>query len=496
MPSDVFHRLHPTSLLFGLASVLRGFLLPAVVVLVLGRGRGAELWLALLAVPAAIAAIVRYVSYSFSLGDDELVIKEGILHRTERHVPYPRIQSLDTTRGPLHRLLGVADLSVQTASGAEPEAVMRVLSLAAIESMRRHVFDRRAALGGAVDGERATATEVPQDRSVVARATTGELVRYGLIANRGLVALAAAAGAVWQLDVVPDEAELWRDVAGRLPGVELGAPAEVAAVVAATLVAAFVVLRLLSVGWALVSLHGFELARHGDELRTRFGLLTQRTLTIPRHRIQLVEVEQGVLHRLLGRFSIRARTAGAIAPDQSGAGRDWLHPVADRQVLAAVLDAAHDDLDLDAVRWQPVAAGAVGRRSRALILRSLAPLLALAVPLGPRVLLAAPVVALVAALVARRQIAVLGWAVTPTTVWLRWGWLRRRIRVVPMAKAQSVAVAESPFDRRRGMATLEVDTANAGPLGAAIRIPYLERALADRLWADINDRTARTRFRW
>jgi putative membrane protein len=86
--------------------------------------------------------------------------------------------------------------------------------------------------------------------------------------------------------------------------------------------------------------------------------------------------------------------------------------------------------------------------------------------------------------------------VTPTTVWLRWGWLRRRIRVVPVAKAQSVAVAESPFDRRRGMAAFEVDTANAGPLGAAIRVPYLERALADRLWADLADRAARTRFRW
>ncbi len=491
-----FRRLHPASLLFGALSVLRGFLLPAVVVVVLGRGRGGELWLALLALPAAVAAVVRYLSYSFALGDDELVIREGVFHRKERHIPYQRIQSLDTTRGPLHRLLGVADLSVQTASGAEAEAVMRVLSLAAIEAMRRHVFERRAALAQDVSDKGKPAVGVAADHAVVARASTADLVRLGLIANRGMVALAAVTGVVWQLDLVPDEAELLRRLGEQLPGVELGLPLHAAMVITVTLAAAFVLLRLLSVGWSLVSLHGFELARHDDELRTRFGLLTQRTLTIPRHRIQLVEIEQGVLHRLLGRHSVRARTAGAVAQDQSGAGRDWLHPVADARTLVEVLAAARDDLELAAVRWRPVAAGAAARRARVLSARALAVLAAIALTLDPRLLLLTPLVVAGAVFVARRQIALLGWAVTPTAVWLRWGWLRRRIRAVPVSKVQSTAVAESPFDRRRGMATLELDTANAGMMGAAIRIPYLERELAGELWADLAERAARTRFRW
>ena len=57
----------------------------------------------------------------------------------------------------------------------------------------------------------------------------------------------------------------------------------------------------------------------------------------------------------------------------------------------------------------------------------------------------------------------------------RSGVFARATSAVKFEKIQSVSLSESFFDRRWSMATLQVDTAGAGPAGHRISVPYLER---------------------
>jgi len=142
MPSD--HRLHPSSIVFALAGSLRAFLVPAVV-LILTSGRSSpqasdpgwgptrwmnrwipgdfeianwQFWLLLFLIPTTIAALVHYFTFRLRYEGTELVISSGILFRNERHVPYARIQNLDAVRNIVHRLLGVAEVRVETGGGS------------------------------------------------------------------------------------------------------------------------------------------------------------------------------------------------------------------------------------------------------------------------------------------------------------------------------------------------------------------------------------------
>jgi len=496
--SEGFRRLHPASLLFTVGQVLRAFLLPAVLLLVFQQGEGFEGWLAILAVPAGVAAIVRYLSLRYALTQDELVIRRGILNRTERRVPFDHIHSLDTSRNVVHRLLGVADVMVQTASGSEPEAVLRVLSLDDVEAMRMRVFsDRRPGTRPTTDGDRSgdrASDAARDDTRLVAHASIGDLVTYGLISNRGTVALAAALGVVSQLDVLPAE-DWWEQHARQLPGLApQGAIATVVAVTA-VVIGTIVVLRLLSVVWMLATLWDFRLEIRADELRTRYGLLTQRTVTLPRRRIQVVTSEQGWLHRLFHRTSMRARTAGAVAADRSGSSRDWLYPVARDEQVESLLTAAHPELDASRVDWQPVHSRAWRRLAvRWLLVIAAAAVAALAT--RPVVALALVPVAAASVWVARRRARSIRWGLTPTAIWYCHGWIGRHLRVVRFAKIQAVSLFENPFDRRHHMATVTVDTANAGPGGSAIRIPFLDRTLAERLRERLGSEASVTRFQW
>ena len=76
-----------------------------------------------LLVPLVLVSVVvepvwRYRVHRWEITEDAVYTLEGWLSRTWRIVPVSRIQTVDTTRGPLQQLLGLASISVRTASHA------------------------------------------------------------------------------------------------------------------------------------------------------------------------------------------------------------------------------------------------------------------------------------------------------------------------------------------------------------------------------------------
>ncbi len=537
-------RLHPLSWVFTAAQFAKGFIVPALLFLVASGGGSYELWGGLFIGPVIAAALVRYRVYRYRLAADEMVVRDGFLTRTERHIPYERIQNIDLVQNPLHRLCRVALVRVETASGVRPEAVMRVLSLDAVAEMHARVFAGRPAARGAVgaaeaiadatagtaaptagdgpvrgpaEGSAAAAAARPRDRLLL-RVPTGELVKLGVISNKGMVVVAAALGLLAQSRPDGEFLEpVLRSAAERLPlgaaaewlsGLRLANPVLTGVLLAVTLVAAaFVLLRVLSVVWFLLQLHGFTLTRRGSDLRADYGLLTRVRRTIPTGRIQSLTATESPLHRRFRRQSIELRTVGGAAAtdddvdfDPSSAGgkaeSQWLAPMVETAQVPVLLRQVLPEVDLAGVAWRRLAAGA----RRRVFVRGLAAAAALTLlatlPAGSWGLAVAPPAALVALLHAHRWVAHAAWAVTPWGVLFRSGWWTRKLAIVPLARIQTVGLGESPFDRRHHMASVRIDTAGAGAGGYTIAIPYLEKTVAAdvarRLYLEAGERL----FRW
>lgn len=261
---------------------------------------------------------------------------------------------------------------------------------------------------------------------------------------------------------------------------------------------------MLSILLALVQFAGFTLVREGDDLTARYGLLSRLRVTVPRRRIQRLQVDESLLHRLWRRLSIRLDTAGGREDagdspfkDSSARGRQWLAPVAPRprldDLVAAALPSA-SRLPLAASPDDAPAGGGAGgwraldpRAAQRLFNR--ASLLTLFATFGLVWLSRWALVALPVALpltwwICRQAIAARRFWPTGDALWWRRGWPGRRLIVLPYDKIQSVSVGETPFDRRWGMARVIVDTAGSGLFPAA-QIAYLDadeaRALGRRL---------------
>jgi putative membrane protein len=503
MPSD--RRLHPFSILFGLGSELRQFVIPGIVVLVTARSAGGDWqsWSMLFLIPYTVAVIARYVSFRYRYEEHELVIRTGLIFKNERHIPYARVQNINAVQNVLHRLLHVIEVHIETGGGQEAEAKMKVLPVEALEEMRRRVFADRQPESGASETEPALAT--PAGR-VLLHLSPRELALSGFIDSRGLVVIAAAFGLLWETGLMDQTVDRFfgEQDAGRglarevFTAMYAGSrlPLDRLALMLVAFLALLGLMRVLSMAWATIRLYGFTITRAGDDLRTEFGLLTRVVSTIPLRRIQTLTIRQGPLHRLFGRAAVRVDTAGGDHEEKSAKRREWLAPIIPQAGLTSFLKDVLPDLDIPSVEWRGVAPRAVRRAFVAWMV--VAGFVALPCALFPSWwdLLVAAVLIAWAALAARKTIAHTHWATTQDAVLYRSGWIWQQMSVARFAKIQVVTMHESPFDRRTEMRSVRVDTAGAGDASHRVNIPYLPRAIASDLYHALASHAGGTTFKW
>ncbi len=495
-------RLHPLTLLFAGWNAVRGFLIPVIALFLFGKPTVAGV---LLLFPLAITVfigMVRYFTFWYRIEGRELVTRQGILERTERHIPLERVQDIRIEQGPLHRILGVADVYVETAGGKGPEASFSVLSRREADRLRCTVFEPAMATATPVSGEAvAVPASAPASPILVRKLRTRELVLAGLTSNRMASALVAFA-VIWGLadNVLPDDVYerigKWAfRVAEFVMEQETGQ-----AVLLVSVGCIFVLLfcTCFSVVGSVVLFHGFTLSRIAEDLHRSYGLLTHRSSSLPRRRIQVLEIEEGFLRRMFGLATLRADTAGAGADErgQSRGGRDVLLPIVYQSEVAGLVPVFLPDLDSSDPAWRRVSRKAIRRGTiKGAFLCGLFAAGAILfhrswIGLWPILLL--PAVYAVNVM----QYNHLGYSLVERYFRTRRGWLSRSTHVVPIRNTQAIVLRETPFDRRLGLATLFVDSAGQTYTGGGPRITNLPADEARDLARSLAHQASQTRYRW
>ena len=475
--TGVEHRLHPLSWLFTLIGQLKQFALPFLIIVFGGKGDDRDLY-GLIAVGVLMAvSVAQYFTYRYRIDADGIVIRSGFFQRSVRHIPFARIQNVNLHQTLLHRFFNVAEVRLESAGAAKPEAQMRVLKLEDAHRLERQV----RALGATQDH---CAAEPAQETLLVL--PVSEVVRLGLINNRGIVVIGGLFAVLAQsgdnlIGKVFNALGKW--FTGQADALHLSLLA--AAMAAMFLVmAALGLLRLLSVVIALLQFYGFRLGESDGRLSVERGLLSRTRGSVPKQRIQAFNLSEGVLHRLFKRRSLRVDTAVMEALNAQGTLRD-LAPIATPAAMDALIDGLLPEPAWPVREWKLLHPRAWRRKFMLPLLITLA---ATAVLVTLKGLLALAVLALVPVLYWRAIV----WAkhsaysISNGLVVFRSGWLDRHWRFAESRKLQALELLQSPFDRRHGMATLRFDTAGANVMEGGLYIPYLPEDEARRLYAQLS----------
>lgn len=487
VPEQPGHRLHPSSLAFELLVQAR-HLVPLLIgtLLASGSDRYSRYFLfALLALIPLLAlhALIQVLTTRYWISDREIVLREGLLFKRVRHIPFERIQNVLLQQSLLHRPFGVFTVRLETGSGGA-DADLRVLGA---EAARRI----EAATRG--HGDVPVDAAASQDRPALLQLGTGEVLLAGLVLDRGFLIVAAALVGVFQLDLpMLDLEAMARQLvttllrwAGGLNAWSLG-----------LLLLGFLLLTklltlLLSVLQALLLWHGFRLEQDGPRLLAQSGLLNRARASATPARVQILSIHDGIWLRLLRRRAVAASVSGANAGTDSERGLDWLAPIVPEQHTEALLQATWPGLDLRQLQWQPLHPATHARLARRSLLLHL--LLGVAVSLWSLKLL--PLVIVLAAFGQIRAWAwtrLGGYAFDGKHLAWRSGISQRTTWIVPIAAVSGCTQLSSPFDRRHRSADLLLDT-QAPQRTQTLRLRYLPveqaRELARRLRHGITDTT-------
>jgi putative membrane protein len=441
-------------------------------------------------------ALIKYFTFTYRIEAGELITKQGLLGRTERNIPLARVQDIRIEQGVLHRMLGMADVFVETAGGRGPEASLSVLARAKADELRAAVFVQAAA-------PRATADAAPAvERQVIRQLTIRDLVLAGLTSNRAASVLAIIL-VLWKVadDVLPQDVyeRFARDITVRAAEWQSHGGNVEWMLVAGVIIALIAAGVLFSVISSIIVFYGFTLSRTGEDIYRSYGLLTRRSSSLPRRRIQLLKIEETWLRRLFGLATLRADTAGgAVQPGQNKeeqSGRDVLLPVIARGDVDGLLPVFFPDLDATTGPWQKVSRRAIVRGTT----KGTAVCLLLAILscslqrnwYGLWPVLFIPAVYALNVMSYRH----LGYWLGDRFFRMRSGWLNRATHVVPIRNVQSIVVRQTPFDRRHRVATLIIDSAGQTHTGGGPRIknvPWSDTLAVARTLAQ---RAAHTRYR-
>jgi len=414
--------------------------------------------------------VAYYRRFEYQLTEDTFDIDSGVLSRRAREIPYGRIQNVDIRQNVIQRVLGIAEVRLETAGGGETEAQLRYVNRDDAEYVQEEVSRRKR--GGAVDAE-TDEGPVAQPETQLFELTSRELVILGVVSMdlRLLSILAIPLSFVGPsvfADFAPESVTVVLIVAGLL----------------ALVVASAVFSGLIS----MARYYGFVLLDRAEEFRYERGLFQRFSGSIPKDKVQTITLTENAIARRLGYASLSIETAGYAGGNQGGGSSSQSAiPIAERE---RVVSLAHRIENFEGLEFERPPKRARERYAARYTL-VVAFFLAVAYGIVRFTELSFPWYALAAGLLLVPVAAHLKWVnrgyrLEDDHVITRNGFWSRRITIVPSYRIQTVVTSETIFQRRRNLATLVVDTAGAySLLGDDAKAVDVDAEVADALREDL-----------
>ncbi|WP_326829628.1 PH domain-containing protein [Streptosporangium sp. NBC_01810] len=339
--------------------MLPSLFLPLAGVLFLGGfSPGSFVWAALGVVGSVAFSAVRWATFTYRIAGDRMELTRSLISRSVRTIPLERIRGVDVSAPPLHRLLGIAVLRIDTGAGGddkqegeldgvtveEGERLKAVLLWHARARTARRVQAEAASAPGSGELTAANATEPTTSATV--RHEAGDalpervffvlprkwlvygplsgsylLTPFALVA--GAVGLAFQWGGEFKIDrrVVMGAGEwLWE----RPP------------LLAAALV--LLILAMPVVGVIMYAVFNWDFTLRASEgyLIAGRGLVTRRSVSLERRRVRGFEFVEGLVERWAGFGRAWAIVTGLGDSETRG----QLLPVAPRDTVLDVVGEA------------------------------------------------------------------------------------------------------------------------------------------------------------
>ena len=473
---NIERRLHPLTIFYRAIISLPAIAFP--LYLAISNQDTTEWFYIILAIVFGLIAFpfsfLSYYFFTFLIKNDEIIIKSGVLSRNQRNIPLERVQNVDISQNVIHQLLGIAKVEIQTAGGSNTEGLLEYVSKSDAEEIRNVIRHYQNILEEEKLSEDEN-DETDQDISIkeehpysipeikerikehtnetekeLYKMSIRELMTYGMLRFRPIV-LVGVVVLMQYMNLFP----------GLIENLDEYVDAKSLEKLDVTMIVLYVFLGLfltLFLSWiadialTVNQFYNFRLSLDGNKLQTEYGLLGRRKGTIPLKKLQSMTIASNFITRKLNLFGLRLQTAGLGIKKSTPEVAVPLANIEPVNSLCRNILQYDESIDFTNVSRLTI------RRAMFRYMIALLPLMAVGVYFSTwllTLLLLIPLFYYGAVL--RYQYR--GYALQGDNVVIKQGFFFQRITIIPIKKIQTLHVVETFFQRRLGLATINVDTA-------------------------------------
>lgn len=417
---------------------------------------------------SSIRSFISYLTFYFHLDKDELVIKEGFFNKTNRNIPFDRIQTINFTQTIIHQFFNVVSLNIDTAGSKGNEFSIKALSKEKAEDIRRFILSNRQEIITNREEEDSTTTDfIPSIKETpLLRLSISDLLKIGVSQNH-LRTIGVIIAFFFGLSDYVEEL-IGKDTFEQLWKYFGSGFLKILSIVFFLLIASFFISLFRTV------LRYFDLVffKTPNGFKIQSGLFTRQEQSAQIQKIQLIQWSTNPIKKYFGLSALYLRQAasGAIARKQT----IYIPGCYDDQIQTVRQTYFPNEVTTDFTNHQ-ISPLIIGRRVLYFGLLPSIFLMLNSYQHGWKAslwLLLIPVVYLLSVYYHQK------WKYDISTEGLRTqkGMIGEEASLLRWNKVQSVNIQQSIYQRRKELADLTFYTA-----GGAVKIPYIELAKAEAI---------------
>ncbi|MBC2279603.1 PH domain-containing protein [Listeria welshimeri] len=334
-------RLHPIALIKEIITNIRRNIVPIVVGLfsvfraINSRGYlpnwAVYLIIVIVVLLVLTPAVLKYITYKYTLEDQGIRIKYGLIFRKNTYIPYERIQTVQKKQWFFFIPFNVCQVLIETAGGnGKAEADLVAVPVGVVDELK----DLR-------DGKKAAIQEATPEteEKEVAEAEVEAPEKTVVLQTKQLILMAVTSGGVFgTLLIVLAFMQQFRDV---IPTDWMETQAEQLWKMGIIVFIILIILLLLvlwgiSIVTTLFKYFQFKLMKYPHSLVIEKGLLERNHTTISLARIQGITIIESPLRQMLGLVAVKVITAGNSG-DEKQSGDILLLPIMKKDLALKTL---------------------------------------------------------------------------------------------------------------------------------------------------------------
>ena len=451
-----------------------------------GFGNHFLIGLTVVAVIGMFYSIINYFRYYFYVNQDELVIESGVFKRSKLNVPFDRIQTINFEQNIIHRIFNVVRLKIDTAGSAKAEFQFHAIDHEAANDLRDLLLSKKKSSAKSLVEEE-TAQEKKEEYTTIMKLDLIDLIKAGAVENHLRSGGLILAGMWWIYSTIQDTVRDF-DIENDMDETIIAQLGSGLVIVIILVVLFFLLSFLVSMVRMVITNYDLKFMRSENGFKINGGLFTKKDVSALDHKIQVISWGDNPLKKLIGIKDLRLKQASSIVLNKKTSIKI---PSCKEEHIDLVKNTLYGEKAFEGIDYSPIDKRYFYRI--ALILGSIAIIIVSALTFFEAykqaiILFIGAIVIIFSFYLSYRK---KRYGYNKEMIVIRGGTYGDKTEMLPIHKIQSLSRHQSPYQRRKDLASLTLFTAS-GRVG----IPYIDNTIAKRIMDEFLYRIEVDKRKW